>query len=120
MKKYEPNYVDDEIAIQGWESAALFVQGVKMAGNDLTQANVIKEDNSLTSFTAGGLSRRPTGRAPGTVATRRPTAPRYIKVVGDKYVPTLNKGKNVFNCFESTNVKKDPVFPLPPGTPAPA
>ena len=53
MKKYEPDYVDDEIAIQGWESAALFVQGVKMAGNNLTQANVIKEDNSLTAFTAG-------------------------------------------------------------------
>ena len=56
MKKYEPAYVDDEIAIQGWESAALFVQGVKMAGNNLTQANVIKEDNSLTAFTAGGLT----------------------------------------------------------------
>ena len=46
MKKYEPNYVQDEVAIQGWESAALFVQGVKMAGNNLTQANVIKQDNS--------------------------------------------------------------------------
>ena len=55
MKKYEPAYVDDEIAIQGWESAALFVQGVKMAGNNLTQANVIKEDNTLTAFTADGL-----------------------------------------------------------------
>ena len=55
MKKYEPNYVYDEVAIQGWESAALFVQGVKMAGNNLTQANVIKEDNSITAFTAGGL-----------------------------------------------------------------
>ena len=32
MKKYEPAYVTDEIALQGWESAALFVQGVKMAG----------------------------------------------------------------------------------------
>ena len=42
MKKYEPKYVTDELALQGWESAALFVQGVKMAGNNLTQANVIK------------------------------------------------------------------------------
>ena len=56
MKKYEPKYVYDEVAIQGWESAALFVQGVKMAGNNLTQANVINADNSLTSFTAGGLT----------------------------------------------------------------
>ena len=32
MKKYEPDYVYNELAIQGWESAALFVQGVRAAG----------------------------------------------------------------------------------------
>ena len=55
MKKYEPNYVYDEVAIQGWESAALFAQGVKMAGNNLTWANVVKQTNTITAFTAGGL-----------------------------------------------------------------
>ena len=69
MKKYEPNYVEDEIAIQGWASAALFVQGVKMAGNDLTWANVIKEDNSLTSFTAARTS---SARSAPTSPPRRP------------------------------------------------
>ena len=49
-----------------------------------------------------------------------PYCAAYIKVSGDKYVPTLNKGKNVFVCFQSINPKKGPVFPLPPGTPAPA
>ena len=44
MKKYEPKYVSDEIAIEGWESAALFVQGVKLAGNDLTRKNVIRAE----------------------------------------------------------------------------
>ena len=44
----------------------------------------------------------------------------YIKVSGDKYVPTLNKGKNVFACFDSVDPKKNPVYPLPAGTPAPA
>jgi hypothetical protein len=55
MKKYEPKYVTDEVAIQGWESAALFVQGVKMAGKNLTQANVIKPrpTRSPTSPPAG-------------------------------------------------------------------
>jgi hypothetical protein len=41
-------------------------------------------------------------------------------VSGNQYQPTLNKGKNVFNCFESLDPKKDPVFPLPAGTPGPA
>ena len=56
MKKYEPKYVYNELAIQGWESAALFVQGVRAAGNNLTWANVIKQTNAITSFTAGGLT----------------------------------------------------------------
>ena len=51
---------------------------------------------------------------------RAAVLPRLHQGVGDKYVPTLNKGKNVFNCFQSINPKKNPVFPLPAGTPAPA
>ncbi len=120
MKKYEPNYVDDELAIQGWESAALFVQGVKMAGNDLTQANVIKADNSLTSFTAGGLTAPTNWKDAGHTGHAPPYCSAYIKVSGDKYVPTLNEGKNVFVCFESIDPKKNPVYPLPAGTPAPS
>lgn len=120
MKKYEPNYVNDELAIQGWESAALFVQGVRMAGSNLTQANVIKADNSLTSFTAGGLTAPTNWKNAGHAGHAPPYCSAYIKVVGNKYVPTLNKGKNVFVCFESISPKKDPVYPLPPGTPAPS
>jgi hypothetical protein len=120
MKKYEPNYVYDEIAIQGWESAALFVQGVKMAGNNLTQANVIKQDNSITAYTSGGLEAPVNWKSAGHSGHAPPYCAAFIKVSGDKYVAALNTGNNVFNCFESINPKKDPVFPLPPGTPAPA
>ncbi len=120
MKKYEPNYVDNELAIQGWESAALFVQGVKMAGSNLTQANVIKEDNSLTAFTAGGLTVPTNWKDAGHAGHKPPYCSAFIKVSGDKYVPTLNQGKNVFVCFDSIDPKKNPVYPLPAGTPAPA
>jgi branched-chain amino acid transport system substrate-binding protein len=120
MKKYEPAYVDDEIAIQGWESAALFVQGVKMAGKNPTQAAVIAADNSLTAFTAGGLTTPTNWKDAGHSGHAPPYCAAYIKVVQDKYVPALNKGENVFNCFQSISPKKDPVFPLPAGTPGPA
>jgi branched-chain amino acid transport system substrate-binding protein len=120
MKKYEPNYVDDEVAIQGWESAALFVQGVKMAGNNLTQANVIKEDNSLTAFTAGGLTTPTDWKYAGHTGHAPPYCSAYIKASGTNYVPALNKGQNVFVCFNSIDPKKAPVYPLPTGTPAPA
>jgi branched-chain amino acid transport system substrate-binding protein len=120
MKKYEPKYVDDEVALQGWESAALFVQGVKMAGANPTQQGVINADNSITDFTAGNLQAPVNWKNAGHSGHAPPYCLAYIKVVGSQYVPTLNKGKNVFNCFESTNTKKDPVFPLPAGTPAPS
>jgi Periplasmic binding protein len=120
MKKYEPAYAQDEIALQGWESAALFVQGVKMAGADLTQANVIKEDNSLSAFTAGGLQAPVNWVTAGHTGHAPPYCLAYIQVSGDKYVAALNKGNNVFNCFGSTNPKSNPVFPLPAGTPAPS
>ena len=120
MKKYEPAYVNDEIAIQGWESAALFVQGVKMAGSNLTQANVIKEDNTITAFTAGGLQAPVNWKDAGHSGHAPPYCLAYIKVSGAKYVPTLNTGQNVFNCFESLSPKKNPVFPLPAGTPGPS
>jgi hypothetical protein len=120
MKKYAPTYVYNELAVQGWESAALFVEGVKMAGNNLTQANVVNADNSLTAFTAGGLEAPVNWKNAGHAGHAPPYCGAVIKVVGDKYEPTLNTGKNVFNCFQSIDPKKGPVFPVPPGTPAPA
>ena len=120
MRKYEPAYASDEQAIEGWESAALFVQGVKMAGNNLTWANVVKADNSLTAFTAGGL-RVPTNWArAGHSGHSPPYCGAVIQVKGDAFVPALNQGQNVFNCFDSISPHSNPVFPLPPGTPGPS
>ena len=119
MEKYEPKYVEDEVAIQGWESAALFAEGVKLAGNNLTQANVIAQTNKLTSFTANGLM-APVNWLKDHTATAPPYCEAVIQAKGVQYVPVFNKGKNVFNCFESVSAKKGPVFPLPAGTPGPA
>ena len=117
MKKYEPAYVDDEVAIQGWESAALFAQGVKMAGSNLTQANVIKQTNTLTDFTAGGLP-VPTNWTTGHTGHKPPYCGAYIRAVGDKYEPALNTSKkSVFVCFGSINANHPKPESLPPGTP---
>jgi len=116
MNKYEPKYALDEVAMQGWESASLFAAGVKAAGNNLTQANVIAQDNKLTAFTAGGLT-VPTNWTTAHTGHAPPYCGAYIQVKGDKYVPALNTGKSVFVCFGSINPKKGPVLPLPAGTP---
>src|SRR6204780_3680049 len=116
MKKYEPKYVYNELAIQGWESAALFVQGVKAAGNDLTWATVIKKTNSITQFTAGGLTTPVNWAVGGHSGHAPPYCVAYIVARGTKFVPTLNTGQNVFNCFRSASTRANPVFPVPPGT----
>jgi hypothetical protein len=118
MKKYAPYYLYDEVAIQGWESAALFVEGVKMAGNNLTQANVIKQINSLTNFTADGLQAPTNWKNAGHTGNAPPYCSAYIVAKGGQFEPALNTGKNVFNCFESTNPKTNPPFPVPAGTPS--
>jgi branched-chain amino acid transport system substrate-binding protein len=119
MKKYQPNYVYNELAIQGWESAALFVQGVRAAGNDLTWANVIKQTNAITSFTAGGLTTPVNWAVSGHSGHAPPYCVAYVVAKGTQFVPVLNKGQNVFNCFASSSTTANPVFPVPAGTPAP-
>jgi len=63
MKKYEPKYTYNEVAMDGWLSAALFAQGVKAAGSDLTQKKLVDDINHITNFTAG-LSTQSTGPSP--------------------------------------------------------
>ena len=119
MRKYEPKYVYNELAIQGWESAALFVQGVRAAGTNLTWANVVKQTNKLTSFTAGDLTAPVNWAVGGHSGHAPPYCVAYVVAKGTQYVPVLNKGQNVFNCFHSSSTKANPVFPVPTGTPAP-
>ena len=111
MKKYEPAYVTDEIALQGWESAALFVQGVKMAGSNLTQANVIKEDNSLTAFTAGGLEAPVNWKSAGHTGHAPPYCLAYIKVSGDKYVAGPQQGEERLQLLRVDQPEEGPGLP---------
>jgi ABC-type branched-subunit amino acid transport system substrate-binding protein len=118
MKKYEPKYANDEVAIQGWESAALFVQGLQMAGQNPTQQAVINADNTLTAFTAGGLTTPTNWKAAGHSGHAPPYCGAYIQVKGDKYVSVLDTSKKtVFVCFGSTNAKHPKAEAAPAGTP---
>jgi ABC-type branched-subunit amino acid transport system substrate-binding protein len=117
MKKYEPKYAEDEEAIQGWESASLFATGVKLAGKNLTQANVIAQTNKLTAFTAGGVTTPTNWATAGHSGNAPPYCGAFIQVKGDAYVPALNRGKSVFVCFGSINPKQPVLSTLPAGTP---
>jgi ABC-type branched-subunit amino acid transport system substrate-binding protein len=116
MQKYAPAYVGSELAIQGWASAALFVQGVKNAGSNLTQANVVKQDNLLTSWNANGLY------FPVNWTTSHTTATNFceslIQVQGTKYASVFGQGHQVFTCFNINKANPAPYHPVPAKSPA--
>jgi ABC-type branched-subunit amino acid transport system substrate-binding protein len=118
MKKYEPAEEGDNVALQGWEAGALLVAGIKAAGKDLTQANLVKATNELTAFTAGGLYTPMNWTRTHTLVTP-PFCSAFVQAKGTVLVPVLGTGKQVFDCFT-----EDPKHPTPvatrPGTPGPA
>jgi branched-chain amino acid transport system substrate-binding protein len=63
-----PGHQPDLYALYGWASAALFVQAVKGAGANLSQAGILAALGKITSFDAGGLmaASDPAGKQPPT------------------------------------------------------
>ncbi|MGH9089462.1 MAG: ABC transporter substrate-binding protein [Acidimicrobiales bacterium] len=116
MKKYEPNFVGSELAVQGWESAALMVAGIKAAGKDLTQAAVVAATNHLVNFTAGGLI-QPVSWATAHTTVSPVSCSAFEQVKGTSVVPALAKGKQVFLCFTTSRMRHPSPVPPPPGTP---
>jgi ABC-type branched-subunit amino acid transport system substrate-binding protein len=115
MKKYEPAYIYNGIALQGWQSAALIAAGVKAAGNNVTQASVIAATNKLTNFTGAGIS-APVDWTKLHTGVTWPSCSAYLQVQGNKFVPVFGKGKQIFVCV-SKNAKNPAVVTAPPGTP---
>ena len=115
MKQYEPAYTYNGVALQGWESAALIAAGIKSAGKNLTQANVISATNKLTNFTGGGIS-APVNWTVGHTGSTWPSCSAYVQVQGTKYVPVFGQGKQVFVCVGKSVTNPVPVTP-PAGTP---
>lgn len=117
MKRYEPGYVGTETAIQGWESAALVVAGLKAAGKNPTQAAVVKATNALTTFTADGMMTPVDWQVTHSEATP-PFCSAFIQARGDVFTPVLTQGKQVFACF-GPGVRNPKRVPPKAGTPGP-
>jgi len=119
MKQYAPNDTYSDLALQGWQSAALLVEGIRRAGNNLTQANVVNQINQITNFTAGGVS-NPINwtTAHDTTQQTFPICSAYVKVKGTSFVPAVAKSPQTFLCFEKSVDLKNPALATPPaGTP---
>ncbi|MGH9100649.1 MAG: ABC transporter substrate-binding protein, partial [Acidimicrobiales bacterium] len=118
MRRYSPGYAGNALSLDGWESAALMVAGIKAAGRHLTQAALVASTNRLSDFTSGGLEEPVDWKTAHFFATRK-SCTAFEEVKGASVAPVLGRGKQVFLCFSSTHVRHpDPVAP-PPGIPGP-
>jgi branched-chain amino acid transport system substrate-binding protein len=120
MNKYQPAYTYNDQATQGWQSAALLVEGIKAviaAHQSVTPANIIKYTNTFTANNGGGLATITDWTNAHTTVTY-PDCSAWVQVQGSKFVPVfLAKGNQVFTCFAKSPVKNPPLVTAPAGTP---
>jgi hypothetical protein len=117
MNKYEPAYTYNEVALEGWVSAALFVAGLRAAGPSPTQAKLVSAVNHITAFTANGLTTRTNWTIAHTEVTP-PSCETFVAAVGDTFKVVFNRGSDIWVCFP-TKGRADLAHPVhpPPGAP---
>ena len=119
MHKYQPSFTYDDVALDGWISAALFVTGLKAVGRDLTQKKLVAALNTETAFTGGGLTAPVnwTIAHSSTKSAKPPYCGSSVHVVNGQFVPRVIAGSpEVFVCFDPTSTAPVPPLPGTPGT----
>jgi branched-chain amino acid transport system substrate-binding protein len=115
MHKYQPSFTYDEVALDGWISAALFVTGLKAVGRDVTQKKLVAVLNTETAFTGGGLT-PPVNWTIAHSTARPPYCASGVQVVNGQFVSRVIPGSDeVFVCFDPTSSTPVPPLPATPG-----
>jgi branched-chain amino acid transport system substrate-binding protein len=97
-------YEKNEIAINGWISAAMLYEGLKGAGPNFTRQKVIDYLNTLTDQTVGGLI-PPRNWTKEHEITHDIACTAYVKVDNGKFVPTFNEPGKPFMCLPDQPAK---------------
>lgn len=118
MNRYSPGYADNALALDGWESAALMVAGIRAAGPHPTQAAVVAATNRMTAFTAGGLEEPVDWETAHTLPTSVACG-AFEEVKGKAVQPALGRDKEVYLCFDTDKVRHPKPVPPPRGIPGP-
>jgi branched-chain amino acid transport system substrate-binding protein len=115
MQRYQPSAVYDEVAVDGWISAALFVSGLRAVGRNLTQKKLVAAINAETAFTGDGLTTPVNWHTAHTTAVP-PYCHAAVRVVSGQFVPVPGNGPNqVFICYQSSSTTPVPPKPGTPG-----
>jgi branched-chain amino acid transport system substrate-binding protein len=122
MKKYAPQYVDSEVAMEGWISAATFVEGLKAAGPHPTQQAVISAINKLTSLSPGNVT-VPINWVVGHDVATQPGCEAYVRTATDSRAApafrlVFNRGHDPWVCLNWKNgVNVNDLITPPKGSP---
>jgi branched-chain amino acid transport system substrate-binding protein len=117
MNKYEPAYTFNEVAIEGWLSAALFVAGLRAAGPDLTQKRLVDAINRISNFQANDLTNPVNWKVDHSGLTP-PSCETFVEAQGDNFKVVFNHGSHIWVCFPLTGrADLDHPVPPPPGAP---
>jgi ABC-type branched-subunit amino acid transport system substrate-binding protein len=117
LAKYAPGTPPSEAALSGWESADLFVTGLRAAGRNVSRTALVSAINKMTDYTANGILPPvdwETSHGPGTgsSAAPTPTCIAYVQVQGNRFVTIDGTSTSVFTCFPGKNPAKPPIVPL--------
>jgi ABC-type branched-subunit amino acid transport system substrate-binding protein len=111
MEQYEPQYTYNEVAMEGWLSADLFVRGLQAAGRHLTQQRLVNVINHFTAYTGGGLTTPVNWEIAHTEVTS-PECEAYVVAQGTTFRVAYNNGSDVWVCFPLQH--PNPAKPVPP------
>jgi ABC-type branched-subunit amino acid transport system substrate-binding protein len=117
MNRYEPAYTANEVAMEGWLDAALFVQGLRAAGPSPTQAKLLDAVNHITNFTGDGLITPVNWENAHSLVTS-PTCETFVKAEGTTFKVVFNQGHDIWVCFplKSSHLNRTAPPPGAPGT----
>ncbi len=128
MARYEPGHHLSEAALAGWVNAALFVDGLRLAGRDLTRSRLVKAINTeVHHFSAHGIVASPVNWSIAHTAVAGPyNCGAFVQVEAGRFVPvyttpaTPSSPASVLSCFPKFPPASGPLFPLsrlPQGVP---
>ena len=120
LRKYAPGTLPSEASLAGWQSADLFVTGLRALGRDVTRSRLVHYLNGLRAYTADGLE----PPIDWTIAHKPIDGPldctAFVQAHAGRFVPVYGVAPSVFSCFPQPAPERGPittVTPLPAGVP---
>jgi hypothetical protein len=121
LARYAPGTAPSATALAGWVSAALFTDGLRAIGNDVTRTALVRSLNQLTAFTADGAYPPVNWRIAHTGVTNLDCT-AFVRAEGDRFVPVFTTPQSVYSCYDQTGAAHlgthtVTTLPLAPGVP---